>query len=184
VLIPSSRAFSSARRLPAAPARPFATRRGAALRPPGRDELAAENMALKRRLEAEAGNFAAFARGMSYSRGAERRAGPATGATPSPTSYRPPSPTTRTRPYRRMRDDHPLYFHGPSQAWILSRFDDVHAGADESPRASRRAAMPRQTEPLLGRTIIQLDGREHNLQRNLLIQPFRAASIQQAAGRR
>ena len=79
--------------------------------------------------------------------------------------------------YCTMRDAHPLYFHGPSQAWILSRFDDVHAALTNPVFTTRSYAA--QTEPLLGRTIIQLDGREHNIQRNLLIQPFRAASIQQ-----
>src|SRR5213075_2680059 len=67
VLIPSSRAFSAA-------ARGFLLNRLAffdRLEAPrcgrlSREELAAENMALKRRLEAEAGNFASFARGMSY----------------------------------------------------------------------------------------------------------------------
>jgi hypothetical protein len=62
VLIPSARAFSTTASgflLHRLGFRDAPTR---ALRPPGADELAAENMALKRRIEAEAGNFAAFAR--------------------------------------------------------------------------------------------------------------------------
>ncbi|MBS0448760.1 MAG: cytochrome P450 [Proteobacteria bacterium] len=78
--------------------------------------------------------------------------------------------------YRAMRDHHPLYFHGAAQAWILSRHDDVQAALTlpEFTTASYAA----QTEPLLGRTIIQLDGREHNAQRALLAPTFRGANIQ------
>ena len=36
-----------------------------------------------------------------------------------------------------------------------------------------------QTEPLLGKTLIQLDGREHALQRGLLTPSFRAGSIRE-----
>jgi len=181
VLIPSSRAFS-----PAASgfllhrigfwdnhAAPSCGRLGP-------QELTAESMAIKRRVEAEAGNFTAFARGMSYVAETSEATSP---ASPSDGSDAPPdifSPAFAADPYpayRRMRDDHPLYFHGPSQAWILSRYEDVQAALRLPEFTTRSYAA--QTEPLLGRTIIQLDGREHNTQRLLLAPAFRGAGIQQ-----
>src|SRR5205085_10463097 len=65
--------------------------------------------------------------------------------------------------YRRMRDDYPLYFHAPTQAWILSRYDDVRLALTSPAFTTRSYAA--QTEPLLGRTLIQLDGRERSEER-------------------
>src|SRR5262245_12376460 len=86
-------------------------------------ELCAESMAIKRMLEARAGNRASFARGMSY------RPGPPTAedhvmASP-PDIFAPEFAADPYPHYRRMRDEYPLYFHAPTQAWILSRYEDV-----------------------------------------------------------
>jgi pulcherriminic acid synthase len=78
--------------------------------------------------------------------------------------------------YSVMRDQYPLYFHPQAHAWILSRYEDVHAALTNPVFTTRSYAV--QTEPLLGKTIIQLDGREHSIQRNLLQPSFRAGSIQ------
>jgi len=178
VLVPSSRAFSSAASGFLLHRLGFRDRvqpqRCGRLQ---RDELAAENMALKRRIEAEAGNFAAFARGMSYLAEPAAVASHGDGRNAVPDIFSPAFIADPYPSYGSMRDHHPLYFHGPSQAWILSRFDDVHAALTQPVFTTRSYAA--QTEPLLGRTIIQLDGREHNAQRNLLTKPFRAASIEQ-----
>ena len=182
VLIPSSRAFSSA-----APG--FLLHRigfwdRQASRSCGRlgiQELTAENMALKRRIEAAAGNFAAFARGMSYEAKADATADASADAgegSDAPLDIFSPAFAEDPYPaYRRMRDAHPLYFHGPSQAWILSRYEDVQAALRQPEFTTRSYAA--QTEPLLGRTIIQLDGHAHNTQRLLLAPAFRQAGIQQ-----
>ena len=178
VLIPSSRAFS-----PAASGfllHRIGFRDSQAHPSCGRlapQELAAENMALKRRLEAEAGNFAAFARGMSYVDEAGAQTSHADGSDAPPDIFSPAFAADPYPAYRSMRDHHPLYFHGPSQAWILSRYEDVQAALRLPEFTTRSYAA--QTEPLLGRTIIQLDGREHNLQRLLLAPAFRSAGIQQ-----
>ncbi|MDB5818666.1 MAG: cytochrome, partial [Rhizobacter sp.] len=142
-----------------------------------RDELTAENMACKRRLEAQAGNFAAFARGMSYIAPAAEDDLPAEGHEAPPDIFSPSFAADPYDAYRAMRDRHPLYFHGPAQAWILSRHEDVQAALSRPEFTTRSYAA--QTEPLLGRTIIQLDGREHNKQRALLAPAFRGANIQQ-----
>jgi cytochrome P450 len=142
-----------------------------------RAELAAENMACKRRIEAEAGNFAAFARGMSYIAEAAPAGGHAEGRDAPPDIFAPAFAVDPYPAYRAMREQHPLYFHGAAQAWILSRYEDVQQALTRPEFTTRSYAA--QTEPLLGRTIIQLDGREHNIQRALLAPTFRGANIQQ-----
>ena len=76
-----------------------------------------------------------------------------------------------------MRDAYPLYFHAPTRAWILSRYDDVRLALTNPSFTTRSYAA--QTEPLLGKTLIQLDGREHALQRGLLTPSFSAMSIRE-----
>ncbi len=133
------------------------------------DELCAENMAIKRAVEARAGRPHSFARGMSYR--------PEPAAAPHAVEASPPdifSPEFARDPYplyRRMRDDYPLYFHAPTRAWILSRHEDVRRALFDPAFTTRSYAA--HTEPLLRRTQIQLDGREHALQRGLLTPSFR-----------
>ncbi len=181
VLIPSSRAFSpSASGFLLHRIGFWDSRAAPSCGRLGPQELAAESMAIKRRVEAAAGNFAAFGRGMSYAAGACETAAPANhgeGVDAPPDIFSPAFADDPYPAYRRMRDDHPLYFHGRSQAWILSRYEDVQAALRQPEFTTRSYAA--QTEPLLGRTIIQLDGREHNLQRLLLAPAFRGAGIQQ-----
>jgi len=176
VLVPCARAFG-----PEAPG--FLLHRIAFVRADGTQthgrttaaELTAESMAIKRTLEARAGNLTSFARGMSY------RPGPAT--TEGEVMASPPdifAPEFAADPYphyRKMRDEYPLYFHGPTQAWILSRYDDVRKALTDPSFTTKSYAA--QTEPLLGKTIIQLDGREHALQRGLLTPSFREGSIRE-----
>jgi len=77
--------------------------------------------------------------------------------------------------YRLMRDEFPLYFHEGSGAYVLSRYEDVD-GALRNPVFTTRS-YARQIEPLLGRTIVQLDGKEHAAQRNLIAPSFQAVNI-------
>ncbi len=176
VLVPCARAFG-----PEAPG--FLLHRIAFVRNDGSQthgrttasELSAESMAIKRTLEARAGNLTSFARGMSY------RPDPATTedeimASP-PDIFAPEFAADPYPHYRRMRDEYPLYFHAPTQAWILSRYDDVRMALTNPAFTTRSYAT--QTEPLLGKTIIQLDGREHALQRGLLTPSFREGSIRE-----
>jgi pulcherriminic acid synthase len=176
VLVPSSRAFG-----PDAPG--FLLHRIAFVRNDGTQahgrvtasELTAESMAIKRLLELSAGNVASFARGMSY------RPDPATAVTEivaaPPDIFTPEFAADPYPHYRRMRDVYPLYFHAPTRAWILSRYDDVRLALTNPAFTTRSYAA--QTEPLLGTTLIQLDGREHALQRGLLSPSFSALSIRE-----
>ena len=176
VLVPCARAFG-----PGAPG--FLLHRVAFVRSDGSQthgrttaaELCAESMAIKRTLEARAGNLSSFARGMSY------RPGPTTAdeaITASPPDIFAPEFAADPYPlYARMRDEYPLYFHAPTRAWILSRYDDVRVALTNPSFTTKSYAA--QTEPLLGKTIIQLDGREHALQRGLLTPSFREGSIRE-----
>jgi pulcherriminic acid synthase len=82
--------------------------------------------------------------------------------------------------YRVMRDEYPLYFHETAHAYILSRYDDVSHALSHADFTTRSYAA--QIEPLLGVTIVQLDGRAHARQRRLLAPSFRGDQINAAFG--
>lgn len=71
-----------------------------------------------------------------------------------------------------MRDEFPLYLYGGANAYVLSRYEDVHHALTNPEFTTRSYAA--QIEPLLGVTVVQLDGRDHARQRRLLAAPFRA----------
>jgi cytochrome P450 len=77
--------------------------------------------------------------------------------------------------YRVMRDEYPLYFHEGARAYLLSRYQDVELALKNPVFTTRSYAQ--QIEPLLGRTIVQLDGKEHAAQRNLIGPSLQAGNI-------
>lgn len=176
VLVPSARAFGPE-------ASGFLLHRIAFVRTDGSQtygrmtatELTAENMAIKRQLEARAGNLASFARGMSYRTDPAKAEDEIIAAPPD--IFTPEFAADPYPHYRRMRDEYPLYFHAPTHAWILSRYEDVRMALTSPSFTTKSYAA--QTEPLLGKTLIQLDGREHALQRGLLTPSFSAVNIRE-----
>jgi cytochrome P450 len=82
--------------------------------------------------------------------------------------------------YRIMRDEFPLYLHPGANAYILSRYEDVHLALTNPEFTTRSYAA--QIEPLLGVTVVQLDGSDHARQRRLLAAPFRADRFLSAFG--
>jgi pulcherriminic acid synthase len=139
------------------------------------EDFGAENMACKRLIEMLAGNPHSFAKGMSYQGEDDVSlvSASSVGAPPnifSPEFFQDPYPF-----YRSMRDDYPLYFDFQTRAWILSRYEDVRAALQNPAFTTRSYAS--QTEPLLGKTIIQLDGQEHTRQRNLIAASFSAGNV-------
>ncbi len=82
--------------------------------------------------------------------------------------------------YRAMRDEFPLYFHSGAKAYVLSRYEDVHLALTNPEFTTQSYAG--QIEPLLGVTVVQLDGSEHARQRRLLAAPFRADRFRAAFG--
>jgi len=70
--------------------------------------------------------------------------------------------------YDSMREKYPLYFHEATNSYIISRYSDVERAFRDPAFSSRHAQA--QFEPVYGRTMIQMDGREHALNRSLVVQ--------------
>jgi cytochrome P450 len=76
--------------------------------------------------------------------------------------------------YRAWRDQHPLIWHEPMNAYIISRYEDVNRAFKEF--SSENYAW--QLEPVIGRSILQMEGREHATQRALVAPAFRGKDLQ------
>ena len=79
--------------------------------------------------------------------------------------------------YRVMRDHYPLIWHEPMQSFIISRYEDVSRAFRD--HAFTTANYDWQLEPVHGRTILQLDGREHSVRRALVAPAFRGSELQE-----
>ena len=77
--------------------------------------------------------------------------------------------------YRAWRDDFPLIWHEAINAYIVSRYDDVDRAFKEF--SSENYAW--QLEPVIGRSILQMEGREHSMQRSLITPAFRGRELQE-----
>ncbi|TCK21414.1 cytochrome P450 [Pseudonocardia endophytica] len=73
--------------------------------------------------------------------------------------------------YSLMRDEAPVYYDDQLQAYVLSRYADV-ARAFKDPAFTNRN-YEWQLEPVHGRTIVQMDGREHATKRAIVAPSFR-----------
>jgi cytochrome P450 len=71
--------------------------------------------------------------------------------------------------YRILLEDYPVVFHEPTQSWLVSRHEDVSALFRNAQVTSDNYEW--QLEPVHGRTILQMEGREHTAHRKLL-NPF------------
>ena len=89
------------------------------------------------------------------------------------------SPEYLADPYplhRVLRDSHPVTFHEATQSWLISRYADV-AAAFRTPAFSSRN-YEWQLEPIHGRTILQMEGKEHATHRALLNPFFRGKGLE------
>ncbi|HEY1968100.1 MAG TPA: cytochrome P450 [Pseudonocardia sp.] len=77
--------------------------------------------------------------------------------------------------YRVMRERFPLYWHEPTQSYVISRYRDVQRAFRDAVFTS--ANYDWQLEPVHGRTILQMDGREHATHRNLVTPAFRGREL-------
>jgi cytochrome P450 len=77
--------------------------------------------------------------------------------------------------YRVMRDEHPLIWHETTQSYVISRYADVVRAFKDPVFTSRNYDW--QLEPVHGRTILQMDGREHSTHRNLVAPAFRGRDL-------
>lgn len=74
--------------------------------------------------------------------------------------------------YEKMRNDLPLFFHEASQSYVISRWDDVGKALKDS-SAFSNASYQWQLGPIHGKTIAEMDGKEHSAHRNTIIPFFR-----------
>jgi pulcherriminic acid synthase len=74
--------------------------------------------------------------------------------------------------YKIMRDHYPLLHHEPSGYYFITRYDDV-ARAYKDSIAFSNENYGFQMEPVIGRTLIQMGGREHSVNRQLVTPALR-----------
>lgn len=82
--------------------------------------------------------------------------------------------------YRRLREEFPVVRDEPLDAWLLSRYAEVRTALTD-PRFTSRG-YEWQLAPLLGRTLLQMDGREHTAHRALLTPAFRGRALAELRG--
>ncbi|MEU0989323.1 cytochrome P450 [Streptomyces sp. NPDC005953] len=80
--------------------------------------------------------------------------------------------------YRAMREHSPLIWHEPTQSYLISRYADVERAFKDKESAYTTKNYEWQIEPVHGRTIIQLSGREHAVRRALVAPAFRGRDLQ------
>ena len=73
------------------------------------------------------------------------------------------------RGYRILLENHPVCWHEPTESWLVSRHADLLALFRDKVFSSENYSW--QLEPVHGRTILQMEGREHTIHRRLL-NPF------------
>lgn len=78
--------------------------------------------------------------------------------------------------YRVMVDEYPLVWHEPMQSYIVSRYEDV-ARAFKEP-AYTTSNYDWQLEPVHGKTMLQMSGREHAVRRALVAPAFRGNELE------
>jgi cytochrome P450 len=78
--------------------------------------------------------------------------------------------------YRVMLDTSPLLWHEPMQSYIISRYDDV-ARAFREP-VFTTSNYDWQLEPVHGRTMLQMGGRDHAVRRALVAPAFRGNALE------
>ncbi|MGW4544873.1 cytochrome P450 [Streptomyces violaceorubidus] len=81
--------------------------------------------------------------------------------------------------YRMMRDGAPLIRHEATRSWIVSRYEDVERVFKDRGDRFTTENYDWQLEPVHGRTILQLSGREHAVRRALVAPAFRGADLQE-----
>lgn len=81
--------------------------------------------------------------------------------------------------YRVMREHAPLIWHEATNSWIISRYEDVERVFKDKQSEFTTDNYDWQIEPVHGKTILQLSGREHAVRRALVAPAFRGADLQQ-----
>ncbi len=81
--------------------------------------------------------------------------------------------------YRAMRESAPLIRHEPTNSYLISRYEDVERAFKDRESVYTTENYNWQIEPVHGKTILQLSGREHAVRRALVAPAFRGSDLQQ-----
>ncbi|MBQ0826382.1 cytochrome P450 [Streptomyces tagetis] len=81
--------------------------------------------------------------------------------------------------YRVMRETAPLLWHEATRSWIVSRYEDVERVFKDREGRFTTDNYDWQIEPVHGRTILQMSGREHAVRRALIAPAFRGAELRE-----
>jgi cytochrome P450 len=81
--------------------------------------------------------------------------------------------------YRAMREHAPLIWHEPTNSYLISRYEDVARAFKDKGAGYTTDNYSWQIEPVHGRTILQLSGREHSVRRALVAPAFRGADLRE-----
>ncbi|WP_160710738.1 cytochrome P450 [Chitinophaga solisilvae] len=74
------------------------------------------------------------------------------------------------RYYQEMHEQYPLFFHEPTNSYVISSYEDVERALKDPVFSSRNYSW--QVEPLNGVTILQMEGKEHTQYRNTVASNF------------
>ncbi|WP_432186361.1 cytochrome P450 [Streptomyces sp. Tue6028] len=81
--------------------------------------------------------------------------------------------------YAVMREKEPLIWHEATQSYIISRYEDVERVFKDKQAEFTTDNYNWQLEPVHGKTILQLSGREHAVRRALVAPAFRGGDLQE-----
>ncbi|MFD0414991.1 cytochrome P450 [Streptomyces sp. NPDC127108] len=79
--------------------------------------------------------------------------------------------------YRALREQAPLLWHEPTKSYLVSRYEDVARVFKDKEAQFTTENYDWQLEPVHGRTILQLSGREHAVRRALVAPAFRGSEL-------
>lgn len=100
-------------------------------------------------------------------------------AVPAPDILSPEFERDPYRAYRLMRQDAPLLWHEATGSYIVSRYEDVERVFKDKEGEFTTENYDWQIEPVHGRTILQLSGREHAVRRALVAPAFRGSDLRE-----
>ncbi|MFF4053440.1 cytochrome P450 [Streptomyces chartreusis] len=80
--------------------------------------------------------------------------------------------------YAVMREKDPLIWHEATKSYIISRYEDVERVFKDKKSEFTTENYDWQLEPVHGKTILQLSGREHAVRRALVAPAFRGSDLQ------
>ena len=76
-----------------------------------------------------------------------------------------------------IRENHPIYFHEGLDSWVISRHDDVLSALRNPAFTTENYGW--QLEPVHGKNILQLEGREHRLTRAIVTPTLRGDDLRE-----